>query len=710
MIRWIHRKTMSSPRLKIGLAMLGVLCIFGMAAVVRAATAPGFSVSAAPPSQTINSGSSTSYAVTISPTNGFTGTVTLTAGTLPKGTAASWTVGATTTSSASVQVTVPAGSRGVAATLTIGGGQPPAGTYSPTVTATSGSLSSTAKLTLVVLNQNAANFSLSVSPFAQTVVQGTSSVSTVSITRTNWTGSVSLGPVTGLTGATATLTPSSTTGATAVLTVAVPSSAQPGLYTLTLTGSAVLSGKSASTRYTAFTLLVLGATTTTVAAPASDTTNTAIAASSFSSTLAGATSGATGTITFKVFGPQTSPPVTCAIGGTTVGTATVSGNGTYNPSAGYTPTSAGTYWSYARYSGDLYDSPSSSGCGSGMVSTIVKNATTTTAAAPATATATAAIPASSIIAALSGGATSPAAGGSITFYLYGPSSTVPTTCPGATKWSTVGSAMVSGNGTYHPSAGYTPTVGGTYWWYASYSGDALNNGSSSTCNNSSMTSTTVRDFSVSASPSSQTALTGGTGDDSASYTVTVAPLGGYAGAVSLSAGGLPTGVTASFSPTSTSTASTLTLDVGTNVATGTHTFTVQGTAMINGTAVMRSTQVTLVVNSSSPFTISGDVPNPLYPGAPAQSFPLKLTNPNSFPLTVTSLGSVSVQAKNALGCLSIWFKISLPSIPVNGISLAANGGSATLTATAQMLDVNAPQDACKAQQLTLSYSGGVAQK
>jgi uncharacterized membrane protein len=48
----------------------------------------------------------------------------------------------------------------------------------------------------------------------------------------------------------------------------------------------------------------------------------------------------------------------------------------------------------------------------------------------------------------------------------------------------------SGNGTYSPSAGFTPTVAGTYWWYASYSGDT-NNGTSNSACGSGMTKTVV---------------------------------------------------------------------------------------------------------------------------------------------------------------------------------------------------------------------------
>jgi hypothetical protein len=221
-----------------------------------------------------------------------------------------------------------------------------------------------------------------------------------------------------------------------------------------------------------------------------------------------------------------------------------------------------------------------------------------------------------------------------------------------------------------------------------------------------MSSTQVRDFTISGSPSSQTALTGGTSDDTASYTISVTQIGGFSGAPSLSvASGLPTGATASFNPTSTSSTSALTVDVGSTVAPGTYNLTVQGSATISGTTVTRTTPVTLVVKGSQPFQISGNVPSPLYPGAAAQGFQVTITNPNSFAIRVTSLGSVGIQPVNAPGCLSSWFQVTLPSVPSGGITIAANGGTATLSATARMLNVDMPQDACKSKQLTLSYTG-----
>ena len=85
----------------------------------------------------------------------------------------------------------------------------------------------------------------------------------------------------------------------------------------------------------------------------------------------------TGTITFKVFGPQASAPTTCTCGGTTVGTASVSGNGTYNPSGGLSNPSAGNYWWYASYAGDGNNNTAVSTCGSGMSETIVAKASPT---------------------------------------------------------------------------------------------------------------------------------------------------------------------------------------------------------------------------------------------------------------------------------------------------------------------------------------------
>jgi hypothetical protein len=109
------------------------------------------------------------------------------------------------------------------------------------------------------------------------------------------------------------------------------------------------------------------------------------------------------------------------------------------------------------------------------------------------------------------------------------------------------------------------------------------------------------DFSITASPASQTVTAGG----ATSYTATVTALGGFTGAVSFSVSGLPSGASGSFSPTSVTGSGSSTLSVSTSTTTpaGTYTLTISGTS---GTLV-HSTTVRLVVNpvgGTPDFTIS----------------------------------------------------------------------------------------------------------
>jgi regulation of enolase protein 1 (concanavalin A-like superfamily) len=99
------------------------------------------------------------------------------------------------------------------------------------------------------------------------------------------------------------------------------------------------------------------------------------------------------------------------------------------------------------------------------------------------------------------------------------------------------------------------------------------------------------DFSLSASPSSQTVTAGG----STSYTASVSPSNGFTGAVNLSVSGLPSGATGSFNPASISGGSgSSTLNVATSTTTPAGSFTITATGT-SGT-LSHSTTVTLVVN------------------------------------------------------------------------------------------------------------------
>jgi hypothetical protein len=242
--------------------LIGVLVLLGTTAAVYAATsAPDFSISAQPPTQSIDAQQSATYVISIAPANGFTGPATLTVGGLAKSMSSSWSVGSTTTSSAST--TLPAGAGTHVAILTIATGNTPPDTYTPSVTAVSGSLTHTVALNLGVQDRNAVNFGLSVNPMTQTVAQG-STTSTIAVTRTNWSGAVSFA-VSGLpAGASAAVTPGSTANSSAQLTITATSSTPPGLYTVVVAGTGVLYKSAAAaptyttaTRYAAFTLNVL---------------------------------------------------------------------------------------------------------------------------------------------------------------------------------------------------------------------------------------------------------------------------------------------------------------------------------------------------------------------------------------------------------------------------------------------------------------------
>src|SRR5437879_3982205 len=96
------------------------------------------------------------------------------------------------------------------------------------------------------------------------------------------------------------------------------------------------------------------------------------------------------------------------------------------------------------------------------------------------------------------------------------------------------------------------------------------------------------DFALSAMPASQTVTQGG----STTYTVNISPSGGFTGAVSLSAAGLPTGASASFSPNPASASSTMTVGTGAATPPGSYTLTITGAS---GT-LTRTTSATLTVN------------------------------------------------------------------------------------------------------------------
>jgi hypothetical protein len=180
-----------------------------------------------------------------------------------------------------------------------------------------------------------------------------------------------------------------------------------------------------------------------------------------------------GTIEFKLYGP--SAAADCS--GTPVDdeTVTVTGNGNYTTLTGFTPSQAGTYWWTASYSGDASNNPAATSCGDESVA-IGK-------ASPAiSTTASAGGPAGTAVtdtAALSGGS---APGGAIEFRLYGPSGTAD--CSGTAVFDQA--VTVTGDGSY-TSPSFSSSQAGTYWWTASYNGDANNNPAATNCGDEQVT-------------------------------------------------------------------------------------------------------------------------------------------------------------------------------------------------------------------------------
>jgi FG-GAP-like repeat/HYR domain len=183
-------------------------------------------------------------------------------------------------------------------------------------------------------------------------------------------------------------------------------------------------------------------------------------------TLAGATPTVTGTITFRLYGPD---DATCSASPLATQTRTVSGNGDYTASAVTAP-HAGTYRWVVSYSGDDHNDPVADGCADANQSTVVTKAVTTVAsAATSPITAGQAAPASATLA----GGHSPT--GTVVLKAY----TTPD-CSGSAAY-TSNALTVSGNGSYAATPAFTPASAGTYRWVASYGGDGDNAAAASAC-------------------------------------------------------------------------------------------------------------------------------------------------------------------------------------------------------------------------------------
>jgi hypothetical protein len=184
-----------------------------------------FTVSTSPASQTVAPGASTSYAVTVAPAGGFSGSVNLGVSGLPSGTTAAFSPNPVTASSSTTS------------SLTVSAGTALAGTFPLKITGTSGALSHSASVTLTIsASPSTPDFAMTASPSSRNVTAGSSPSFALSIARTGgFSGAVSLS-IGGLpSNVTASFSPSQAS-TSSTLTVKTASKARPGTYVLTVTG------------------------------------------------------------------------------------------------------------------------------------------------------------------------------------------------------------------------------------------------------------------------------------------------------------------------------------------------------------------------------------------------------------------------------------------------------------------------------------------
>ena len=198
--------------------------------------------------------------------------------------------------------------------------------------------------------------------------------------------------------------------------------------------------------------------------------------------------------------------------------------------------------------------------------------------------------------------------------------------------------------------------------------------------------TATPDFSVSATPSSQTVPPG----NGTTYTVSVTPSNGFAGNVTFSVNGLPSGATASFSPSSVSGSGSSTMAVSTSNSTPTGTYQLTITAA-SGT-LTHSTQVTLAV---ADFTISASPSSQTVSRGSQTTYTVTIAPSGPFTATVNfsvtglpARTSASFKPTSIVGSGNSTLTVSVKRPAATGIyplTITGTGGGATHSANVSLV-------------------------
>ncbi|MDE3099589.1 MAG: RICIN domain-containing protein [Verrucomicrobiota bacterium] len=602
---------------------------FDNVSISASAPPPDFSLSASPGSLTIIQGANGISTISIVPVNGYSGTVSLSASGLPSGVTASFNPSSTTTSS---MLTLSASSTAATGSATV------------TITGTDGTLTHTTTISLTV--NPAPDFSITATPSSQTITAGNGASYTTTIGSLNgFSGAVSLS-VSGLpANASASFNPASISGSgNSTLTVNTTTSTPAGTYTLTITGT-----DGTLTHSTTVSLKVNAAPQPDFSLSASPTSLTIVQGNNGTSTITiNPVNGYNNTVSLSASGLPSGVTASFNPGSTTssstltltasstaaTGTATVTITGTdgtlthtttisltVNPAsglpAGWTDTDIGSVGlaGSASYSGGTF---TVNGSGADIWSTSdAFNYAWQSVSGDQTIIARVASQQNTSSWAKSGAMfrDSTAANGAYVAVYVTPANGVsmqirPSDGAGAIDVARQTGLTVpywvkivrSGN----TFTGYSSPDGSTWTEVAATNvtmASAVDAGLAVCAHNNTVLNTSTfdnvsitgpaPDFSLSASPTSLTIVQGNNGIS----TITINPVNGYSGTVSLSASGLPSGVTASFNPSSTTSSSTLTLTASSTAATGSATVTITGT---DGT-LTHTTTISLTVNATVNF-------------------------------------------------------------------------------------------------------------
>ncbi len=221
-------------------------------------------------------------------------------------------------------------------------------------------------------------------------------------------------------------------------------------------------------------------------------------------------------------------------------------------------------------------------------------------------------------------------------------------------------------------------------------------------------------FSVSASPASLSIQQGNQG----SSTITSAISGGFNGAISLSASGMPSGATVSFNPSIIpapgSGTSSMTLTVGSSTPVGTYPITITG----NGGGLQRTTTVTLTVTAAANFALS----------ATPSSLTVQQGNQGSSTISSTISGgfnsAISLSASGVPAGTTVSFSPQTIPAPGSGsssmtlsvgastaagtypITITGNGGGLQRTATVTLTVTSDPSFTLSAAPSSLTVQQG----